>query len=196
MKRIIISILCLTCLFATIVTADEITDRLKAGSDFYNQKKFSDAISEISYALQLIRQKQADELGKYFPAAPSGWKAEEVENEAAAAMFMGGVTAVSRDYNHNSGASVDISMAMDSPLLSSIMMFMSNPMMAGAKRVETIAGERALIDFSNEDKSGEINVVVANKLLLTLNGNDVTLDQLKGFLTSMDLKGLKAFIGS
>ena len=194
MKHCVVVVLCITCVFAATVMADEITDRLKAGSDFYGKNKYSDAISEINYALQLIRQKQADALGKFFPNAPSGWKAHEVESEAGAAMFMGGVTAVSREYS-KSGSSVDISMAVDSPMLSSVLMFMTNPMMAGARRIETVGGEKALIDYSKEDKSGEISVVIANKMLLTLSGNEVTLEEIKAFITSMDLKALKAFIG-
>ena len=196
MQRLLLTIGCCLCVLATSVLADEITDRLKSGSEFYTQKKYSDAINEINYALQLIRQKQADELVQFFPDTPPGWKAREAETEAAAAMIMGGVTAVSREYYKDAGARVDIDMAMDSPLLSSMLMFLSNPMFAAGKRIETIAGEKALIEYDSDNQSGNINVVVTSKLLLTIEGYDVTLDVLKKFLTSMDLSKLKSFIGN
>jgi hypothetical protein len=195
MKRAIVIILCLTLVWATAVMGDEITDRLKNGTDLYNQQKYSDAIAEINYALQLIHQKQADELVKYFPEAPSGWTASTAETGAATAAFMGGMTSASREYNHSSGGWVEITMSMDSPMLSSILMFLSNPMMAMGKRIETIAGEKAIIEYDEDGKSGDINMAIANKLLLTVDGNDVTLDQLKGFVNAMDLGKLKAFIG-
>ena len=196
MKRAAVMLICISCLLATMVFADEITNRLQSGSQFYSQQKYSDAINEITYALSLIRQKQADELAQFFPPAPAGWQTEEAENQAAASMLMGGVTAVSKDYSKDSGESVNISMAMDSPLLSSVLMFLSNPMFAGGKRIETIGGEKALIDYDKESNSGNINVVVNSKLLLTVEGNDVSLDEMKGFLTTIDMAKLKTFIGN
>jgi hypothetical protein len=196
MKRTLLILICISCLMATTVQADEITDRLQSGAQFYAQKKYSDAINEITYALGLIRQQQADELAQFFPPAPTGWQAEEAENQAAASMLLGGVTAVSKDYAKESGESVNISMAMDSPMLSSVLMFLSNPMFAGGKRIETIGGEKALVDYDKDNNSGNINVVINSKMLLTIEGSDVSLDEMKGFLTAINMGKLKAFIGS
>jgi hypothetical protein len=196
MKIAVIVLFCISSLLTASVFGDEITDRLQSGSQFYSQQKYSDAINEITYALSLIRQKQADELIKFFPPAPAGWQAEEAENQAAASMLIGGVTAVSKDYSKESGESVNISMAMDSPLLSSVLMFLSNPMFAGGKRIETIGGEKALVDYDQEDNSGTINIVVNSKLLLTIEGDDVSLDDMKGLVTAIEMSKLKSFVGN
>ena len=194
MYRTIIVLICLLCLSLTVASADEITDKLKTGSDLYTQKKYSESISEINYALQLIRQKHAEELAKYFPQALPGWTAQEVESEAVAAI-MGGMTMISKDYTKDSGESIQINMAIDSPLLASILMMFSNPMFAMGNKIETINGEKAVIDYDNDDKSGDINIVIASKILFTVEGDDVTLDEMKAYINAMDFGKLKAFIG-
>jgi hypothetical protein len=197
MHRLFISAMTVAAafLFMSVVSgpvlADEVTDSVNEALKQYSNGEFADAVQSLDYAAQLIRQKKGGQLEAFLPKPLSGWKAEDAKSQAmGAAMFGGGVTAERSYVNGDSRVSVKI--ITDSPMMQGMMMMFSNPMMATSDggKLEKINGERAIVKYSNENKDGNINIVIAGRFLITVEGNDVGRQDLIAFAQGIDFKKL------
>lgn len=182
-----------TLFFVGVASADDVTDSINEALQAYNQGDFGHAVDSLNYASQLIQQKKGEGLAAILPEPLSGWNAEDATSQAAtAAMFGGGVTA-ERSY-HKESARVKIQMITDSPLLQGVMMMFSNPMFASSDggKMERIAGQRAIVTYDAGGKTGDIKIVVANRFLVTIEGGDVSLGDLKAYAAAIDYQKLAA----
>ena len=167
--------------------ADDVTDSLNDALTKYNSGQYTEAINSINYAEQLITQKKGEALTQIFPKPLDGWQAEEVKSDP---IFGGGITA-ERLYTKDA-ATVTISIASDSPMLQATMMLFTNPMFATADggKLETISGQKAIVKYSAETKGGEIQMVVNNRFLVTVNGSEVAKEDMTAYLGSLDFNKL------
>ena len=175
------------------ILADDVTDSISEALKQYNNGEFADAVQSLEYASQLIRQKKGGQLEAFLPEPIPGWKAEAAKSQAlGSAMFGGGVTA-ERCYVKD-GSRVEVKIITDSPLMQAMMMMFSNPMVATADggKLEKIGGEKAIVKYSNDNKDGSINMVIANRFLITVEGNDVARQDLIAFAQGIDFKKLAA----
>ncbi|MDR6803271.1 hypothetical protein J2Y45_000541 [Dyadobacter sp. BE34] len=60
----------------------------------------------------------------------------------------------------------------------------------GYEKTTTIEGYKAFEKYNNESKSGEINVLVADRYVVNVEGNNLSVDQLKDALKAIDLSKL------
>lgn len=60
----------------------------------------------------------------------------------------------------------------------------------GYEKTTTISGFKALEKFNTKGKNGEIQVLVDRRFVVEVRGSDVTVEQLKGALGTIDLKKL------
>ena len=176
------------------IRADDVTDSLATAKSAYEAGNFSEAIQSIDYAGQLIRQKKGEAVAKVLPAAPAGWTAEESESDSQAAAVLGGMVSAKRTYNRESGGSVTIQIQSDSPLLQSLGMMFSNPMMltASGAKLENIKGQKCAVTYKASNKGGDVKVIVDNRYLVTIEGRDLTRDDLMLFAKAVDFAGLAA----
>lgn len=184
-------------LFMSVVTshvlADDVTDSINEGLKQYGSGDFAGAVQSLDYASQLIRQKKGGQLEAFLPKPISGWKAEDAKSQAmGSAMFGGGVTA-ERSYVKGD-SHVNIKIITDSPMMQGMMMMFSNPMLATSDggKLEKINGEKAIVKHSNENKDGTVNVVIAGRFLITVEGNDVARQDLIAYAQAIDFKKLAA----
>lgn len=178
-------------LFPAVAGADDVVDSINEGLEFYKQGEHSSAVESLNYAAQLIQQKKGEGLESFLPAPLSGWTAETASSQTAAISMMGGGVAASRHYRKNS-SSVDVQIITDSPMLQGMMMMFSNPMLATADggKLERINGEKAIVKYDASNHSGEIQIVVANRFFITIEGDDVEKDDLTGYAGAIDFKKL------
>jgi len=175
------------------VMADDVTDSINEALKQYNNGEFADAVQSLDYASQLIRQKKGGQLEAFLPEPIPGWKAEDAKSQAlGSAMFGGGVTA-ERSYVKGDSR-VNVKIITDSPLMQAMMMMFSNPMMATSDggKLEKISGEKAIMKYGNDNKDGSINMVIAGRFLITVEGNDVVRQDLIAFAQGIDFKKLAA----
>lgn len=173
------------------VLADDVTDSINEALKQYGNGEFADAVQSLDYASQLIRQKKGGQLEAFLPKPIAGWKAEDAKSQAmGSAMFGGGVTAERSYVKDNSRVNVKI--ITDSPMIQGMMMMFSNPMMATSDggKLEKINGEKAIVKYSNENKDGNINLMVAGRFLITVDGDDVARQDLIAFAQGIDFKKL------
>jgi hypothetical protein len=177
------------------VYADEISDQIKEALQSYEKGELGEAISALNYAVGQIQEKRTSELKKVFPAPLPGWKAEETSGTfAPMALFGGGVT-VSRHYYTEKGAkTVDIEIISDSPLLQSMMAFITNPALLAAQpgyRLIKIREHKAVQKFTDQEKEGEVSVVIRSRMLVTVKGHGLDkIDDLMGYANAIDYNAL------
>jgi hypothetical protein len=176
------------------VLADEVTDSITQGLDQYKKGSYAEAMTSLNFAAQKIGQIKADGLKVLIPKPLAGWTADEVVSEAAGtAMFGGGLSAEGR-YHKGDKGDITVKIVTDSPLLQSMMMLISNPMFATSSggKLEKIKNQTAIVKYEAQGKRGDINVVVAGKVLVTVEGNEVTQDELMAYAKAVDYEKIAA----
>ena len=199
MHRLSISTMILAAAFLSMsvvwspVLADDVTDSINEALKQYGSGEFAGAVQSLDYASQLIRQKKGGQLEAFLPKPISGWKAEDAKSQAmGSTMFGGGVTA-ERSYVKGD-SHVTIKIITDSPMMQGMMMMFSNPMLATSDggKLEKLNGEKAIVKYNNENKDGSINVVIAGRFLVTVEGNEVARPDLITYAQGIDFKKLAA----
>ena len=171
------------------VQADEIKDAIDTASKHYNAGELSQAIAQLDYASTLIRQQKGEQVKGAFPAAPSGWEAEEANSEVAgAAMFGGGITATRSYYNDEQR--IEIQLMMDSPMLQAFSMMLSNPSMIAMSggKLTKIQGIQAVQKIDGDQL--EIQFVTAGGAMITLSGEKAAQSTMLALANAIDLKKL------
>ncbi len=177
--------------FCFPVYADDIVDSINEGLEYYKDGAYSEAAGSLNYAVQLIQQKKGESLQSLLPEPLKGWAAEDADSQAMGAAMMGGGITASRHYTRED-SSVDVQIMTDSPMLQAMMMMFSNPMIAASDggKMEKINGQKAIVKYDQGEQRGEINVVVANRFLVTVEGYDVSAKDLKAYAGAIDYKKL------
>jgi hypothetical protein len=194
MHRLSISAMIVAAAFlfmSSPVLADDVTDSINESLKQYNKGEFADAVQSLDYASQLIRQKKGGQLEAFLPEPIPGWKAEAAKSQAIGSAMFGGAVTAERSYVKGDGR-VNVNIITDSPMMQGIMMMFSNPMMATSDggKLEKINGEKAIVKYSNDNKDGNINMVIANRFMITVEGNDVARQDLIAFAQGIDFKKL------
>jgi len=174
-------------------SADDVEDSVKEGLEYYKDGDYSSAAGSLEYAAQLIRQKKGGQLEVFLPNPLPGWTAEDVSSQAmGAAMFGGGVTAERKFRKENSRITVQI--LTDSPMMQGMMALFTNPAFAAADggKMEKIKSQKAIVKYTPTNKKGDINIIVANRFLVSIKGNDVNKEDLKNYAKAIDFKKLSA----
>lgn len=181
------SLLC--CSLQLHASPDEINEAIKTATKHYKDGELSQAIAQLDYASTLIRQEKGEQVKQAFPAAPSGWEAEDAEAEVAgAAMFGGGISA-SRSY-YNDEQRIEMQLMMDSPMLQAFSMMLSNPSMIAMSggKITKVQGIQAVQKV--EDGEMELQFVTASGAMVTLTGDSSAKNTILALANAIDLKKL------
>lgn len=176
----------------TSVQADDVTDSIQEASDAYAKGDNTKAIESLNTAVQLIQQAKAKSLEQLLPQAVSGWTAGQAESTAVgAAMFGGGITVEKRYTKGDSVISIQI--VTDSPMLQGMMALFSNPMFATSSggKLEKIAGQKVISTYDASNQSGEYQIAVANKYMITLKGEKVSAEEMNAYAEGIDFKKME-----
>ena len=173
--------------------ADDVTDSINEALEQYKKGEYAGAMGSLNYASQLIGQKKGQTLETLLPKELSGWTSEKATSQAAgAAMFGGGISA-ERTYRKDD-KDVTVNIITDSPMLQGLMVMFNNPMFATADggKLEKINGQKAIVKFDEEGKTGDIQLVIANRFLVKVSGNNVEQKDLKDYASAIDFNKLAA----
>ncbi|MDI6807545.1 MAG: hypothetical protein QME66_01000 [Candidatus Eisenbacteria bacterium] len=206
------ALVCVVIAYPAPVPADDVTDQIDGAVKLYKEGKFSQAASELDFALQQIREKQAEKLKGVFPKPLAGWTAEEPEMSAAGASFMGGGISASVKYQKPPAATakpseegaeeveipeVGIEMMTDSPLLQGMLPLLTNPALMGSQggKLVKVKTYRGVSKKAGDGGGPELTLVVANKVLLTLKGsNGATEADLLAYANAIDFVMLEKLV--
>jgi len=151
-------------------------------------------MASLNFAAQKIGQIKADNLTAFIPQALPGWTGDEVASQAAGmAIFGAGLSAEGRYHKEEQG-DITVRIVTDSPVLQSMMMLVANPAFAisSGGKLEKINGQTAIVKYEAQDKQGDINVVVGGKVLVTVEGSEVSLDDLMAYAKAVQYDKIAA----
>lgn len=173
--------------------ADDIEVSVKEALQYYKDGEYKDAVESLNYASQLIKQKIGGKLESFLPKPLSGWTAQEASSQAVGASMLGGGITAERRYSKDS-SSITVQIITDSPLMQGMMMMFSNPMFATSEggKLERIGRQKAIVKFDSNSKKGEIKIVVANRFFVSIEGQGITKEDLKGYAKTIDYKKLQS----
>ncbi|TYT74236.1 hypothetical protein [Desulfobotulus mexicanus] len=193
------AVFCLTLVFSSICIADDVTDSISEAMELYKSGNYTEAVSSLNYATQLISQKKAGALEAFLPLAQTGWNREGVESQAVSSSMFGGGIGASAVYTKKTGQDeeydfprIQVKIAADSPMLQGMMVMMSNPMFMGSDggKLERIKGQQAVVRYDTQNKSGEINITVAQRFLITIEGSHVAREDMLVYANAIDYRKL------
>ena len=81
-----------------ITHADEITNTINEALTQYKNGEYSEAVGNLDYASQMIRQKKSEGLADYLPQPLDGWELSNTESSAAGGAMLGGMVSAERIY--------------------------------------------------------------------------------------------------
>ena len=193
LKVIFLALILSTC-FMVSGYADEVTTIIKDALKQYKNGDYVEATNNLEYATQLIRQKKQDKLQLSLPAPFDGWIGKSEAPQAdGTAMLIGG-TSAKRNY-YRGPSIITIGIIADSPFLQSIMTLFNVPLIATASggKLEIIKGQKAIVTYKPTDKQGEIRIIVAGRILITLNGTNVSKEDLIAYAKAVDYKQITTY---
>lgn len=161
-------------LVAASAAADEVTDAIAAAQSAYAAGNLTEAAARLDAALGGVNGLIAHGLAECLPIPPQGWTAGDAEGIGADAADPGssGGIVVSRGYTAPDGSSIEVSIAVDSPLLGSVRMLVTSPGLGGSGiRKTTVCGNDAIED-SDARGVREISILVGSRTLVSVSGRD------------------------
>jgi len=178
-------------LCSTINWADEISDTIEHALHAYQNGDISSAKEELSFALELLRQKKGEFMKQYLPEALEGWHANEPKAQMAASGVLSGGTTLYRSYSKKGGAKIQIEIVVDSPLISGIISIFANPMFISGGKLMRIKREKAMLNYNEKNAKGEVTLMVDKRFMVTIRGEGVTKEEILEYAQAIDFKALK-----
>ncbi|MFH1690049.1 MAG: hypothetical protein ABIE42_07395 [Candidatus Eisenbacteria bacterium] len=202
MRKFSVSVVALLAiaLFAGAAAADEVTDAISAADKAYGGGDFKEASTQLQTALAAVNQQLIELLIGALPDPPSGWSAEDPEGIDASAIGAGffATLVVDRTYKTPDGSRIDMTVSANSPMLMSLRMFVSNPMMAamagetGMKKV-TACGYDAIEHFG--DGTYEMHVMGGDATLISYDGSkESDADHIRTLVGATDCKTIVGIV--
>lgn len=173
--------------FSTAAVADDVTDYINEALQYYNEGQYSEAVSSLNFAEQLIQQKKSSGLEAFLPEPLKGWNAESATSQAAGSAMLGGGISAERQYTKGESY-IQIQILADSPMLQGVLMMMSNPMFATSDggKLERIGKQKAIVKFDAGNKEGDIQIVVANRFMVSIDGQGVSKKEMTDYANAID----------
>jgi hypothetical protein len=195
-KSIILPVLFIVVSWGAIpVYADEILDAMNEAIEAYKEKEYGEAAESLDYAKQLIQQLRSEVIMKFLPEALPGWESKTAQTQSMG--MLGGMTGVEKEYwkpgtGDQGRKRITINIMAESPMMQG-MMAMFNPMYAGAQggKLQKIKRNKAIVKYDPDSRSGEANVLVDKRYIVSVKGNSVDEKDLLDYAQAVDYKGLK-----
>jgi hypothetical protein len=173
---VILALLLFAAFAAPTACADDVTDAMSRAGTAYGNGDYKTASAELQTALVAVNQFLIDQLIGALPDPPSGWKAEDPEGIDASAIGAGFFASlvVNRTYTAPDDSRIEMTVSANSPMLMSLRMFVSNPMMAsmtgqtGMKKASA-CGYDAIEHFG--DGTYETHILAGNATLISIDGS-------------------------
>ena len=152
--------------------ADDILDAIGTAQKAYRSGDLANAKQSLDLASQLIGQKNAEGFAALLPDPLPGWKADRAQTTAMGAVMFGASVA-NRSYTNAKGDNVEVQITGDSAMVMQFATLLSNPQFAGAMgKIVRVGSQRAI-----QGPDGDINMVIASKFLVTVQGSGSPADK-------------------
>jgi hypothetical protein len=171
--------------------ADDVTDAVQEGLAHYREGRLTSAIDSLEFATGLIRHRKAELMKAILPPPLKGWQVDESLSSVMAAALYGGGISAQRVYRQGDKF-VQVRYVTDSIVLQSAQLAFNDPGFATANggTFKKIGPDRALVKYDPKDKSGEVAMIVNKRILVSVRGTQVSLEDLEAYASAVDLNRL------
>lgn len=166
--------------------ADLVSTQIEAARAAYQKNDLPHTAQALEAALADVHDRLGKALAETMPPAAAGWQADPPEVQGLGQV--GGGLVVTRAYGKGE-SSLNASLFLDSPAVADAAALFATPAasatLPNTKRVK-VGAEDALLRFDAANASGEVTVVLGNRVLLSLEGDniangDVLVEMAKGW---------------
>ena len=170
-----VALCCLLLVAAgTVFAADAVPGRMEAARQAYQKGEIARSALELQAVLGELHERLGKGFAEMMPAPLTGWLAEPAEVQGLGEV--GGGLSVTRAYL-KSDSSMNASLILDSPAVAAAAALFTNPAAAAAQtnlRPVKVGAENALLRYDAVNKAGEITIVLNNRILLHIEGDNLT----------------------
>ena len=193
-----------------VMAQSQIDAFIKEAQDFIVKKDYKQAQLSLQDAINNINVLLAEEVGKSLPAEVNGLKADGDADVSGGGMGMvGGGFTITKKYQNatNTNQNAEVQILGNSPLMTSMNMYLSNPAMMGSEYKSVRVGtQRAIMKSEMQDvyddkgnsskaRSTEIQIPL-NSTLITVRCNGFASEQAElDFANKLDLGKVKTTLG-
>ncbi|MBC7908293.1 MAG: hypothetical protein H7Y60_16320 [Rhodospirillaceae bacterium] len=153
--------------------ADNVPAQIEAARAAYQKNDLPRTARALEAALADIHDRLGKALAETLPVPATGWQADPAELQGLGQV--GGGLSVSRAYAKGE-STLNATLFLDSPAVEAAAALLANPAATAAqpnmKRVK-VGAEDALLRYDTSTKSGEITLVLNNRVLLELEGESL-----------------------
>lgn len=157
-----------------VLAAEDVPARLEAARAAYQKGDLPRAARELDTVLRQLHERLGHSLAEALPQPLTGWQGDPPEIQGLGQV--GGGLSVTRAYARND-ATLNASLILDSPAVEAAAALLANPAATAAqpnmKRVK-VGSDDALMRYDNSTKSGEITLVLGSRVLLEIQGDNLT----------------------
>lgn len=201
-RPVLLSALVVSGAFSALAQTEAETSA-KEALDAIKAKKWATAGTALQTALMEVNNQIAEEFKLALPKPAAGWTEESSDGIQTGLGILGGGSGAEKTYqliqnqtdeSYTETPSVKISILANSPMVSTISMAISNPMMMGAmgKSVK-VGSEKGIEKAEPENKSYEITLLVGGNVLVTISGTGITDRKVVlDYAQAIDFKKIKA----
>ena len=178
---------------------------IKEAQDFLAKQEYKQAILSLQDAINDINLLLAKQVAESLPADINGLKADGDSEVSTAGMGMiGGGMQITKRYRNEAkeGNDAEVQILANSPLLSTLSMYISNPSMLGQEyKSVRVGATRAILKSEIEDdgttktRSTEIQIPLGQTLIMVRANGFATEQEELAFATKLDLEKIRKALG-
>lgn len=178
---------------------------IKEAQDFLTKQEYKQAILSLQDAINDINLLLAKQVAESLPAEINGLKADGENEVSTAGMGMiGGGMQITKRYRNEAkeGNDAEVQIMANSPLLSTLSMYISNPGMLGQEyKSVRVGATRAILksetgdDGTTKTRSTEIQIPLGQTLIMVRANGFATEQEELAFANKLDLEKIRKALG-
>lgn len=180
----------------TATAEDDFTNVVRRAAEHYQNGRLSDAERQLQLALQMIRDRRAVNLAACLPSGLPGWSVEQSSSKSSdmslfGIALLGNSATASRSFTRGNSR-VECLINSDAPLLQQFAAIINSPLLSlgESSRLEQINGEVARVTYDENERKGELFMIVGSRYLIHVKGTDVARDDVIAFARKFDFATL------
>ncbi len=195
-RTVLLSCMVVACLHHPLVQArearrDAVTEAMQRAAQDYRQGRHDAAAAQLEHAARLIREARSAALAAFLPAPLPGWFAAPSSAEAVGSPLPGSGASATREYIQGERL-LSVRILSDAPAVRAALQVLGTPAFATVDGAHAIrmSGQPGMQKYDPVRRTGRVTLVVAQRVLVTVEGVDITAEQLLALAESIDVAGL------
>ena len=149
----------------------------------YEKGNYSIAIKDIERALDIMKQKQGNQLNSLLPKVLPGWTRGVSSSKPMDPRGIVGGHIVEQTYNKGNGF-VTATLILEAPMVKDVRQTLNSPQLAqnrNGSKIQLIKNRKALIRYQDDKREGKISMLANSTTVAVVYGKNITLRELTNY---------------